>query len=81
MKATRKPVNGTSQLSLGMRWPSSGAAWEWISLLKSRRLRVDEKYSQNNTLVLVSTIVPTFPVSLAPGKGTEAIFELSRLFF
>lgn len=41
---------------------------------------MDEKYSQSNTLVLVSTGVPTFPVSLAPGKGTEAIFELSRLF-
>lgn len=39
-----------------------------------------EKHSQN-TLVLVSTRVPTFPVSLAPGRGTEAIFELSRLFF
>lgn len=24
-------------------WPSWGAAWVWISLLKSRRLRVDEK--------------------------------------
>lgn len=33
------------------------------------------------TLVLVSTMVPTFSVFYVPGKGTEAIFELSRLFF
>lgn len=41
--------------------------------------KVDEKYSQNNTPVLVSTMVPTFLVSLAPGRGTGAIFKLSRL--